>query len=166
MFTMKHVPQACVDGGYPPYDETRYVTAAVGAVLLYLTFRNITSAASTDSSNRSALPVLDMQNRTGILQLCSSCTFSLVNMSIVNDTATGAGGGMAVFRGQQDSKVNVLGGVSWRPACLPPGVQLQMFYITPRSVRFPSPPGAQLAVLVNVTYKVKRLQPRHEYEII
>ena len=70
----------------------------------------MTSAASTNSSNRSALPVLDMQNRAGILQLCSCTTFSFVNVSIVNDTATGAGGGMAVFRGQQDSKVNVLGG--------------------------------------------------------
>jgi hypothetical protein len=30
------------------------------------------------------------------LQLCSCTTFSFVNVSIVNDTATGAGGGMAV----------------------------------------------------------------------
>lgn len=118
--------------------------------------RNITvvSATGNSSSSNDALPVLDMQSRVGILQLCSTCTFSLFWLSVSNENPTGSGGGMTVFRGQQGSRVDWMGGASWRLACPPARSQLELLNLTQRSILFPSPPAGQLVKLVNVTYKI------------
>lgn len=105
-------------------------------------------------SSNDAMPVLDMQSRVGILQLCSNCTFSLLFVSIANENAVGTGGGMTVFWGQQGSRVDWLGGVGWRLACPPARPQLSLIKLTQRSIHFPSPPDGQLIELVNVTYRV------------
>lgn len=104
------------------------------------------------------MPVLDLQNKVGILQLCSACTFSLLWVSIANENRAGTGGGITVFQGQTGSRVDWLGGNGLRKACPPARPQLQLINITQRSIYFPTPPGGQLAELVNVTYRVSCLQ--------
>jgi hypothetical protein len=99
------------------------------------------------------MPVLDMQNKVGILQLCSGCMFSVTYVSIANENRAGTGGGMTVFQGQPGSRVDWMGGYGIRKACPPTLPQLPAIKITQRSVLFPSPPGGQLVEVVNATYK-------------
>ena len=114
--------------------------------------------SSLSLSSVDAVPVLDLQNKIGILQLCRSCTFAMEWLGIANENRAGTGGGMTVFRGQPGSRVDWLGGVGLRPACPPTRPQLPLINSTQRISLFPSPPGAQqLADVVNVTYRVSEV---------
>lgn len=124
--------------------------------LLWHMCRNVTltgpagSNASVDS-----MPVIDLQNKVGILELCSSCTFSFLWVAIANENRAGTGGGISVFRGKPGSKVEWMGGVGLRPACAPTAPAVALVNNTQRSSLFPSPPGGrQLAKSVDFTYKV------------
>lgn len=129
------------------------------AAVWALDVRNITiTSAVSNSYDTDAMPVLDMESRVGILQLCSSCTFLFAHVSINNENPAGTGGGMTVFRGQQGSKVDRVGGAGWRLACPPARQQLELLNLSQRSIQFPNPPPAKQQVqLVNVTYKVSQL---------
>lgn len=100
------------------------------------------------------MPVLDMQSRVGILQLCNNCTFSLLFVSTADENPAGTGGGMTVFWGQHGSRVDWLCGLGWRLACPPARPQMSLIRLTQRSTHFHSPPEGQLIELVNVTYRV------------
>jgi len=117
--------------------------------------RNVTvlGAAGNSTANPDALPVLDMNNRIGILQLCSSCTFSLQQLALANENPTGTGNGMAVFWGQHGSRVDWIDGVGWRIACPPARPQLPLISQLQRSTLFPG--NKQLVELLNITYKVR-----------
>lgn len=117
--------------------------------------RNITiTGAAGNSCSTDAMPVLNMQSRVGILQLCSNCTFSLLFVSTANENPAETRGSMTVFWGQQGSRVVWLGGLGWRLACPPARPQLSLIKGTQHSIHFPSPPDGQLIQLMNVTYRV------------
>lgn len=114
----------------------------------------MTGTASDSSRNRDALPLLDMQNKIGILQLCSSCIFAFVGVSFANENPTSTGGIMTAFLGQRGSRIEWEGGVTLRRACPPARLSLPLFNQTQRSVLFPGSGGSQLIDLVNITYRV------------
>lgn len=101
------------------------------------------------------MPVVDLQNKVGVLQLCSSCTFMFLYVSIANENRAGTGGGISVFQGQPGSRVEWVGGVGLRPACASTSSALSLLNNTQRSALFPSPPGGgQLVLSTNLTYRV------------
>jgi hypothetical protein len=101
-----------------------------------------------------------MQDKVGILQLCSSCTFLIVNVTINNENQAGTGGGITIFTGQPGSRVDLMGGYILMKACPPARPHLALINMTQRSMLFPNPLG-QSVDLVNVTYRVSHAVCMH-----
>jgi hypothetical protein len=118
--------------------------------------RNVTLTRPAGSnSSVDAMPVIDLQNKIGILELCSRCTFAFRSVSIANENRAGTGGGISVFRGQPGSRVEWINGVGLRPACGPTASAVALVNSTQRSSLFPSDPGGQqLARKVDLVYRV------------
>lgn len=102
------------------------------------------------------MPVLDLQNKVGVLELCSTCTFRLAWVSIANENRAGTGGGISAFRGFPGSRVDWIGGVGLRPACPPTASALSLLSSTQRSSLFP---GQQRVASANITYRVSPPPP-------
>jgi hypothetical protein len=121
--------------------------------------RNVTVTGTAASrASIDTMPVLDLQNKVGVLQLCSSCTFMFMYVSIANENRAGTGGGISAFKGQPGSRVEWLEGIGLRPACAPTSSALALLNNTQRSALFPSPPGGgQLVRSTNLTYRVSWL---------
>lgn len=98
-----------------------------------------------------AMPVIDLQNKVGVLELCGTCTFTLAYVSIANENRAGTGGGISAFRGLPGSRVEWVGGVGLRPACPSTASALSLLAITQRSSLFP---GKQVVSSTNFTYRV------------
>lgn len=100
------------------------------------------------------IPLLDLNRRAGVVQLCSTCTLRLANISLANLTRSGAGM-VTFFRGQLGARLLQENGFSVRLVCQRTDVEREQVNQTQRSSRFPSPPGGQqLARSVNATYLV------------
>lgn len=98
------------------------------------------------------IPLLDLNRRAGVVQLCSTCTLRLANISLANLTRSGAGM-VTFFRGQLGARLLQENGFSVRLVCQRTDVEREQVNQTQRSSRFPSPPGGQqLARSVNATY--------------
>jgi hypothetical protein len=118
--------------------------------------RNVTlTGPAGQRSSLDAMPVIDVQNKIGILQLCSRCTFAFHSISIANENRAGTGGGISVFRGQPGSRVEWVSGVGLRPACGPTTSAVALVNSTQRSSLFPSPrEGEQLVKSTDLVYRV------------
>lgn len=102
-----------------------------------------------------SLPMIDLQNRVGILLLCSRCTFMFISVNIANENRAGTGGGITLFRGQQGSRVEWVNGMGVRKPCPPTSSALALLATTARSGLFPGPPsGQQVVRSVNMTFRV------------
>jgi hypothetical protein len=114
----------------------------------------ITSAAPP-GAHPDALPLLDLRDRAGILQLCATCTFTFAHINIDNENVVGTGGGMSAFCGERGSRVVRIGGVGVRTACTDTPSGLKSLNATQRSPLFPEPLGQQRAGAVDaVTFRV------------
>lgn len=134
----------------------RFHDAAHALSCAQLPYRNITLTGPAGSnSSIDAAPQIDLQNRVGILELCSSCLFRILGVSLANDNRAGAQGGTSAFRGQPGSRIEWVTGVGLRLACPPTAEQLPLVKATARSPLFPSPAGGQQLAITNFTYRVR-----------
>lgn len=113
--------------------------------------RNVTlTGAAGNRSTVDDMPLIDLQNNVGVLELCSTCTFRLDYVSIANENRAGTGGGISAFKGLPGSRVDWIGGVGLRPACASTASALSLLASTQRSSLFP---GQQQVSSTNITYR-------------
>lgn len=91
-------------------------------------------------------PLLDFGNQppsTGVVQLCSTCVFKVVNVSTNGESHRGKLRTINFFKGEQGSRVILQNGYRLRLVCSTINSTVAALSTTPRSLVFPLPPSGQ-----------------------
>eukprot|EP00878_Enallax_costatus_P017273 GHUV01018141.1.p2 GENE.GHUV01018141.1~~GHUV01018141.1.p2 ORF type:complete len:378 (+),score=71.24 GHUV01018141.1:230-1363(+) len=112
--------------------------------------RNITISGPADQ-----WPIIDLQAKAGLLELCATCTFTFQHLMIANETAKGRTSGISILRGRTGGRVDATNTYGLHVACPPTASSLQIISTTQCSPLFPGLDRPQVASATNATFRGK-----------
>eukprot|EP00775_Hariotina_reticulata_P003316 gene3316-3593_t len=122
--------------------------------------RNITLTAAQRSLQQ---PVLDLNFANSVVQLCASCIFSIVNITIKNERR-GTGPYFDIFTGKPGSRVMPYHCHRWHLACTTAPESAETINSLPRSQILPDPNGTQRLQIQNVSFRGREFPDSLIYE--